>query len=167
MGRDDHRINKTLELLSAHCSRRPTGRQQHLAPLDERVQQLMDSCDKAEDTGLDGDEVDVDNVDWELGETEDDMKTKEPSRNHLKSLETVLKILLESPDEIIADRNWVRQKAFRGTAFTDAECDVVVKLGGILRPYIAKTRGKRNAIAHVTLRAPIAIIANSVLRATG
>jgi len=66
-----------------------------------------------------------------------------------------------------ADREWIKEQAFKGIQYTDAECDVVLKLGKILWPFVPKRDSKHEAIAHVALRAPIALIANSILRITG
>ena len=60
-----------------------------------------------------------------------------------------------------------------GSNFEDAECDVVLKLGKLLGSYVPKRRHAidgvktRAALAHVALRAPLALIANTVLRITG
>ncbi|KAF9945197.1 hypothetical protein BGZ72_001561, partial [Mortierella alpina] len=56
----------------------------------------------------------------------------------------------------VVDRAWVRKKAFRGSNFEDAECDVVLKLGKLLGSYVPK---RRNAIDGVKTRAAIAHVA--------
>ncbi|KAI8351002.1 hypothetical protein B0O80DRAFT_120237 [Mortierella sp. GBAus27b] len=136
------------------------------------------------------DEPDSIDMDWELyWDLEEDEQeenqmdggdsdgTKEPSRAHLKSLQGLLKVLLESP--ALSDRkingNYVKKSAFVGNKFTTKECDVVAKIVNTLRPFVPKRRiNPKNTgpktltpIAHVTLRAPIMIIANAVLRMTG
>lgn len=68
---------------------------------------------------------------------------------------------------MLADKDWIKQQAFQGTEYTDAECEVVLKLGRILWPFVPNRDAKHEAIAHVALRAPIALIANSLLRFTG
>ncbi|KAF9948128.1 hypothetical protein BGZ72_009918 [Mortierella alpina] len=86
---------------------------------------------------------------------------------------TVLEMKETDTSKEIVDRAWIRKKAFRGSKFEDAECDVVLQLGKLLGPYVPKRRPAidgvktRAAIAHVALRAPLALIANAVLRITG
>ncbi|KAF9572841.1 hypothetical protein EC968_009406 [Mortierella alpina] len=99
---------------------------------------------------------------------------KEPTRARLKSLQAVLSTLLETSNEDeTLDRQLVKRRAYRGSNFTDAECDVVVQLARLLRPYVPKRRPSKDgsktqaAIAHVALRAPLILIANAVLRITG
>ncbi|KAF9995520.1 hypothetical protein BGZ65_008840, partial [Modicella reniformis] len=102
---------------------------------------------------------------------------KEPSRARLRSLQAVLKLLIESPSlQHSVDRTWVKKTAFNGDDFTVNEIKVVVRLANALRPYAPKRwqsrddndgSSFRDHTAHVTLRAPIVLIANAVLRATG
>lgn len=99
---------------------------------------------------------------------------KEPSRARIRSLQAVLRVLLES-DKVTQtiDRAWVRKTGFKDNNFTDNECDVVLKIGNALRPFIPKRRpgdgdGKTRApLEHLVLRAPLVLIANTVLRLTG
>ncbi|CAO3564587.1 unnamed protein product [Mortierella alpina] len=130
-----------------------------------------------DDTGYDSDDEDRDSVfgvEATVLEPRAVVAKKEPSSARLKALQCVLRTLVESDtgDELI-DRAWVRKKGFRGTDFGDDECDVVLKIGRLLGPFVPKRRpatddGKtRDAIPHVALRAPLAFIANSVLRLTG
>jgi len=83
-------------------------------------------------------------------------------------------MLVESPKiSMDIDANWVKKSAFTGNKFTDHECEVVAALANCLRPFIPKRRprsdgkGYQDSLAHVALRAPIVLIANHVLRATG
>ncbi|KAF9342909.1 hypothetical protein BGX34_007488, partial [Mortierella sp. NVP85] len=101
-------------------------------------------------------------------------KPKEPSRRKLQSLQAVLKMLVESPKIQRTIRpDYVKKSGFAGNDFTDHECQVVAELANTLRPFIPKRRkrsddkGFQDSLAHVALRAPIVMIANSVLRATG
>ncbi|KAI8363173.1 hypothetical protein B0O80DRAFT_492326 [Mortierella sp. GBAus27b] len=104
------------------------------------------------------DEPDSIDMDWELywdleeeEQEEDQMDggdsdgTKEPSRAHLKSLQGLLKVLLESPT--LSDRkingNYVKKSAFVGNKFTTKECDVVAKIVNILRPFAPKRHSPR------------------------
>lgn len=73
--------------------------------------------------------------------------------------------ILESSEELSPDL--VREKAHKGTKFTDEEVDVVIMLARTLRPFVPKKDSGTDVVAHVALRAPIAVIANCVLRATG
>lgn len=103
-----------------------------------------------------------------------DERIKEPSRAKLRSLQAVLKVLLESANihEAI-DRSWVKKTGFKDNKFTDEECDIVAMLANSLRPFIPKRRSgddgnnSRPSLPHIALRIPIVLIANSVLRATG
>ncbi|KAF9574644.1 hypothetical protein EC968_005874 [Mortierella alpina] len=133
----------------------------------------------AEDVEYDSDDEDKDSVFGdEMGATVLETKVtpikKEPPSTRLKALQAVLRKLLETDtgDELI-DRAWVRKKGFRGSDFEDHECDVVLKIGKLLGPFVPKRRpatdGRktRDSIAHVVLRAPLAVIANTVLMLTG
>ncbi|KAF9943664.1 hypothetical protein BGZ70_005598 [Mortierella alpina] len=131
----------------------------------------------ADDTGYDSDDDDRDSVFGDRAtvlEPRAAVAKKEPTSARLKALQSVLRTLVESDtgDELI-DRAWVRKKGFRGTDFEDNECDVVLKIGRLLGPFVPKRRPAddgsktRDALPHVTLRAPLALIANTVLRLTG
>jgi hypothetical protein len=83
-------------------------------------------------------------------------------------------MLVESPKiSHDIDWGWVRKSAFSGNDFTEQECRVVADLANLLRPFIPKRRpradgkGYQDPLAHVALRIPIVLIANSVLRAAG
>ncbi|KAF8951852.1 hypothetical protein BGZ46_003774, partial [Entomortierella lignicola] len=100
--------------------------------------------------------------------------SQEPTRRHLKALQSVLKVLIESPNiEQEIDSNWVKKTGFEGNQFTTYECEVVADLANRLRPYVPKQwvrsdgKGFRNHSPHVALRAPLVLLANTVLRATG
>jgi hypothetical protein len=100
--------------------------------------------------------------------------SQEPTRRRLKALQSVLKVLIESPNiEQEIDSNWVKKTGFEGNQFTTYECEVVADLANRLRPYVPKKwlrsdgHGLRNHSPHVALRAPLVLLANTVLRATG
>ncbi|KAG0210759.1 hypothetical protein BGX31_001832, partial [Mortierella sp. GBA43] len=153
-------VSKAVGLLVKHSScRPPRGQQKGLPTIDEQT------LKPTEDVNVEGDEVQLEEVDWELGETEDDLKIKEPSRTHLKALGSIFISILESSEELSPDL--VREKAHKGTKFTDEEVDVVIMLARTLRPFVPKKDSGTDVVAHVALRAPIAVIANCVLRATG
>ncbi|KAF9969632.1 hypothetical protein BGZ75_002709, partial [Mortierella antarctica] len=99
---------------------------------------------------------------------------KEPSRARLRSLQSVLRVLLESDnihDQV--NRAWVRKTAHKDSDFSDKECDVVAHIANVLRPYVPRRRpstdGNKSkaSIGHVCLRAPLVLIANTVLQMTG
>ncbi|KAF9959664.1 hypothetical protein BGZ65_000194 [Modicella reniformis] len=100
--------------------------------------------------------------------------TKEPSRSRLKSLQAVLKMLLESPciDKKI-DEEYIRNACHSGNDFTTDQCQVVAKLANLLSPFIPKRRpksdgnGTQDPISHVALRVPLVMISNAVLRIAG
>lgn len=92
----------------------------------------------------------------------------------MRALQAILKMLLESPYiHDVIDANWVRKSSHIKSELTDRECDVIALLANALRHYVPKKQKKsdslalQNAIPHVTLRAPLALIANVILRATG
>ncbi|KAK3828311.1 MAG: hypothetical protein J3Q66DRAFT_306632 [Benniella sp.] len=99
----------------------------------------------------------------------------EPSKSRLRALQAVLRTLVESPSiEHTVTVEWVRKSSFRYDEFTHEECLLVAKLANSLRPFIPKRRAREDgqgryqeSIAHVSLRAPLVMIANSILRATG
>lgn len=97
----------------------------------------------------------------------------EPSRRRLQSLQAVLKMLVQSPN-ITQDvnANWVKKSGFKDNDFTSEECQTVAFLTNKLRPYIPKKQPEKNnneedPTAHITLRAPIVLIADTLLRITG
>jgi hypothetical protein len=151
--------------------------------LEGQLDQLEESRPESEEIGNAWDGLAVqslDNVDMdELAQLEDDDddvntsetegKAKEPSRARLRSLQAVLKTLLESPfiEEKI-NPNWVRKTVHVKNDFTDKEFEVVAMLANVLRPYVPKRQSStKGSVAHVALRAPLVLIANAVLRATG
>ncbi|KAF9079434.1 hypothetical protein BGX27_006453, partial [Mortierella sp. AM989] len=112
--------------------------------------------------------------DEESDDEVEDQVTKEPSRERLRALQAVLKLLLESPHiHEVVDANWVRKTSHVKSDFTDSECEVVALLANALRPYVPHKRktpdssALQKAIPHIALRAPLVLIANSVMLATG
>ncbi|KAF8962934.1 hypothetical protein BGZ46_001095, partial [Entomortierella lignicola] len=122
-----------------------------------------------------GEELDMDDIDLIIQDNEVEAQvTKEPSRERPKALQAILKMLLESPHIYEAvDANWVRKTSHIKSDLTDNECRVVALLANELRPYVPQKRNLpessalKNALPHLTLRAPLALIANSVMLATG
>ncbi|KAF9150562.1 hypothetical protein DFQ26_001570, partial [Actinomortierella ambigua] len=99
--------------------------------------------------------------------------TAEPSRKRLRALQTITKTLIESR-QITGDvtPDDVKEHAFKNDDLTQQEIDTIVKITNELRPYVpkrclAKQGGERAHTPHVVTRAPIVMIANAVLRATG
>ncbi|KAF9109429.1 hypothetical protein BGX27_007636 [Mortierella sp. AM989] len=112
----------------------------------------------------------------------DNLTSFVPKRHHhedsssarLRPLQAVLKILIESPKiHHTIDAEWVRKMGFNGSDFTDHECDVVAYLTNLFRPYAPKRTLSADGssyddhLPHVTLRAPMVLIAISTLHATG
>ncbi|KAF9934623.1 hypothetical protein BGZ65_003661, partial [Modicella reniformis] len=101
-------------------------------------------------------------------------KPKEPNRKHLRSLQALLRILLESPSPVEQyTLQQVQEAAFEDHDFTAAELSVVKTLANLLRPFTPRrwrTDGEdsyRSHTPHVALRSPLVILANAVSRATG
>lgn len=70
------------------------------------------------------------------------------------------------------DQNWVQKTGFRDSNFTIEERKTVARLCNILRPYVPKHQPKKEDLdedptAHMTLRAPIILIADTLFRVTG
>ena len=144
--------------------------------IDETVEDDLSIIDPEEDLDDvdDLEEDDVDDLDDAATGTTGkgkgkETKIEEPSRGRLRSLQAVLKTLLESPFiEKDVDSNWVRKTGHVNNDFTDFECKVVATLANLLRPYVPKRRSAlQGSVPHVALRAPLVLIANAVLRATG
>lgn len=86
----------------------------------------------------------------------------------------MLLILLESPSiKEDIDVNWVRKTAHKHDEFTDKECKVVAQLANALRHFVPKRRpredglGFQGSLPCMVLRAPLVLIANTILAATG
>lgn len=99
---------------------------------------------------------------------------KEPDRHTLRRLQALIKVLLESPStKAQFDLDHVKQSVFKGCSFSEEELKVALKLINFLRPFVprrwksAKDKDYRQHTPHVTLRAPLAIISNAVLRLLG
>ncbi|KAG0209409.1 hypothetical protein BGX31_002132, partial [Mortierella sp. GBA43] len=105
---------------------------------------------------------------------DDEDETKESSASRLRSLQAVLRVILESPyiDRPITS-NYVRTTASNGDGFTSMECEIVARLANQLRPFIPKRRpkpganGTEESLPHVVLRLPVVLISNAVLRLSG
>jgi hypothetical protein len=69
------------------------------------------------------------------------------------------------------DQNWVQKTGFKDSNFTTEERKTVARLCNILRPYVPKHQPNKDLdkdpTAHITLRAPIILIANTLFRVTG
>lgn len=100
----------------------------------------------SDDLDLDLDDIDaaMDEVDANLGEAATNVAitgdtNKEPSRTHLRSLEGVLQMLLESPCiTLTIDANYVGKQAHKGKTLSPNECLVVAELANKLRAYIPR-----------------------------
>jgi hypothetical protein len=173
-GRSEGGVGIILRRLAELAEIKPAGRQGGFLALEDQLDQA-DASRPASDTLFEGDDDDDDDS---LTEGEDVSVSglsveapavKEPSAARLRSLQVVLKTLLETP--FIASRvtaNWVRKTAYVRCDFTDRECQVVATLANLLRPYVPKRRtDAQGSVPHITLRAPLVVIANTLLRATG
>ncbi|KAK3814937.1 MAG: hypothetical protein J3Q66DRAFT_432676 [Benniella sp.] len=117
-----------------------------------------------------------DEDDPESNEGGDTASPKEPFRDKLKSMQGLLKVLLESPflPSNVVDWEYVQQSTFVGSNFNQAQYEVIAKIMNIPRPNVPKRqinegpgRKTKAPMAHVALRAPLVMIANAVLRSTG
>jgi hypothetical protein len=164
----EHRVNVVIQrLLKLNLFKpEPSPNLSKGLKLEQQLQSLNSTYEDDEsDYSDDGTDIDANDL------YDDD--TIEPSRSRLKSLQAILTTLLESPNvnEKI-DNNWVRKTAYPGSNLTTRECKVITKLVTLLRPYIPKRCPDSDgtyheATPHVTLRAPLVLIANTILRATG
>ncbi|KAG0256593.1 hypothetical protein DFQ27_005639 [Actinomortierella ambigua] len=111
----------------------------------------------------------LEDEDEETGDT-----ATEPSRKRLQALQAITKTLLESPHiKSGVNENLVRECAFKKDDLTQKEIRTIIKITKRLRPFVPKRclnkdrTGERAHTPHVATRAPIVLIANAVLRATG
>ncbi|KAG0195231.1 hypothetical protein BGX28_001901 [Mortierella sp. GBA30] len=118
----------------------------------------------------DGDEEGDDTIDVQPAQG----GRKDSTAARIRALIAVLKMLVQSPSiQYDITPGYVKNNAFRKEDFEDYECQVVAHLANIFRPYIPKrwmnptTSTLQDSIEHVTLRAPFAVIANTILQATG
>ncbi|CAO3572405.1 unnamed protein product [Mortierella alpina] len=134
----------------------------------------MDELDEQEP--LEGDENSKHHSSAMLGVANDSVPTdREPTRKRLTALQSVMRMLLESPFiERPVNAYDVRQASFSEEDFTEHECEVVASLTNLLRPYTVKRKispkgqGKTEPpMAHVALRVPLVMIANKILQVAG
>ncbi|KAG9071356.1 hypothetical protein KI688_005567 [Linnemannia hyalina] len=105
----------------------------------------------------------------------DTPQAKEPSRSHLKSIQAITKILLESPNLDVSQLNasWVRRTAYKPEDITDDQCYKVVRLVKALHPYTPKRVPKSSGggtsppTANAAAMIRIVLLSNHVLRYTG
>jgi len=101
------------------------------------------------------------------------MTVKEPSRAHLKSIQAVTRMLLESPAlQGALTVDYVRACFHRPDLVSDMECDVVIDTVLALRDYIPKrqvktTGGTAPPAQHVATMIGVVLIANQVVRIGG
>jgi hypothetical protein len=98
-------------------------------------------------------------------------KKNEPCRRTLRRLQALIKVLVESPCEKVQyDLDHVKQSVFKGSSFSEEELQVALRITNFLRPFVPRRwkschdKNYRQHTPHITLRAPLAIITNSVLR---
>ena len=134
----------------------------------------MDELDDQEP--LEDDENSKHNSGAMLGAVNDAVPTdREPTRKRLTALQSVMRMLSESPFiQRPVNAYDVRQASFSEEDFTEHGCEVVAFLTNLLRPYTVKRKisskgqGKTEPpMAHVALRVPFVMVANKILRAAG
>ncbi|KAF9946000.1 hypothetical protein BGZ65_010180 [Modicella reniformis] len=113
---------------------------------------------RALDFDKDNEDVDIEDTDEVEVEFSNIKTGQEPSRARLKSLQALLRMLIQSPN--IAedvDANWVKKSGFKDNDFT-MECRTVALLSNILRPYLPKLQSKQSDLetpaAHIILKYP-------------
>ncbi|KAI8356533.1 hypothetical protein B0O80DRAFT_28243 [Mortierella sp. GBAus27b] len=98
---------------------------------------------------------------------------KEPSARHLRSLQAVLRTLLESPHvKRRITPGDIQRAAFKGLTISAQESSIMADIGNALWPYVPKRRVSPDgttatSFPHLALRAPLVMIANCVLTMTG
>jgi len=107
-------------------------------------------------------------------EASEAVKKKEPNQHTLRRLQALIKVLLESPSEKAQfDLNHIKQSVFKGCSFSEEELQVAHRIINFLRPFVprrwkgAHDKDYHQHTPHITLRAPLAIITNAVLRLLG
>ncbi|KAK3808256.1 MAG: hypothetical protein J3R72DRAFT_428373 [Linnemannia gamsii] len=105
---------------------------------------------------------------------QDPSRPKEPSRNHLKTLQAITKILLESPELDVQRLNptWVRRTAHKPEELTDVECLAVVRIVKALSPYTPKrvknsSGGTSSPTPNPASMIKVVLLSNHILRYTG
>ncbi|KAF9352621.1 hypothetical protein BGX26_009601 [Mortierella sp. AD094] len=133
-----------------------------------QVSVLLDEVADLDDD-ISEDENDIDNQPDTEGTSE-----KEPTRARLRALQAITKMLVESPHVCEpVNASYVKKCAFKNDDITPRECEVVAKIVRELRPYVPKRRpnpdgpGMKESLPHVALRAPLVLIANTLLRDAG
>ncbi|KAF9574018.1 hypothetical protein EC968_007570 [Mortierella alpina] len=106
-----------------------------------------------------------------LGESSGE-KTKEPNRQTLRRLQALIKVLLESPSSKDSyDLDHVKKSVFKDCKFSEKELQVALQITNFLRPFVPRRWQSEDEVRqhtpHVALRAPLALIANAVLRLLG
>ncbi|KAF9551952.1 hypothetical protein EC957_000025 [Mortierella hygrophila] len=105
---------------------------------------------------------------------QDPSRPKEPSRNHLETLQSITKILLESPDLDVQRLNpaWVRRTAHKPEELTDVECLAVVRIVKALSLYTPKrvknsSGGTSPPTSNPASMIKVVLLSNHMLRYTG
>src|SRR5689334_2033882 len=97
------------------------------------------------------------------------MTAKEPSRAHLKSIQAVTRMLLESPSlQGALTVDYVRACFHQPGLVSDMECDAVIETVQALRDYVPKRRlkttgGTAPPTQHVATMIGVVLIANQVV----
>ncbi|KAG0284845.1 hypothetical protein BGZ98_005778, partial [Dissophora globulifera] len=151
-------------------------------PDPDQYQSEGQECDQDEghtqppDAEQDDWDVDLDLIDYlNLEDDNDDESViKEPSSRRLRGLQKILRMLIESPAlNGIIDAAWVARSAPAGSEYSLQERQVVANIANALRPFVPQRRadedgeGSRSSLPHITLRAPLVVLANHVFRVAG
>ncbi|KAG0043134.1 hypothetical protein BGZ83_011783 [Gryganskiella cystojenkinii] len=109
-----------------------------------------------------------DDADSEQVKDATDVLTPEPSAKHLRGLEAVTCLLLDTadcPPQVTPDI--VRGHLFEAEKFNGAEINVVADIVNKLRPYTPKRDEDDKIHGHVLIMGPFCLLANSLLRSMG
>ncbi|KAH7030287.1 hypothetical protein BKA57DRAFT_541270 [Linnemannia elongata] len=148
------------------------------AQLDKIDEGVVESQPDKTDTISEAYDDDEDSDDEEFQDEEIDAAPgKEPSRRHLKALQTVTRRVLQDPDpnlDTAVTAETIRERAYDKSIFSEMEYETAAKIVNALRPFVAKNQvvtagepGSHHPPRFVMLLAPFAMIANSILRAAG
>ncbi|KAK5808840.1 hypothetical protein F5H01DRAFT_52172 [Linnemannia elongata] len=174
------RIAALLEMLGQHAQIRPSigqGGTREAEPGGvDLVTEARVMLEVMEDAMDDVDEdAETEENQAQENQAQQDVSAKEPSRSHLKSIQAITKILLESPnlDVSLLNVSWVRRTAHKPEDMTDDQCHTVVKLVKALHPYTPKRvpnssgSGTSPPTANAAAMIRIVLLSNHILRYTG
>ncbi|KAK3840822.1 MAG: hypothetical protein J3R72DRAFT_524850 [Linnemannia gamsii] len=178
------RISALLEMLGQHARTQPSIGQGGVRKAEfggadpvmeakmmlEVMEDALDEFDEEAET-----EENQAQEDQSQKDTSDTPQIKEPSRSHLRSIQAITKILLESPNLDVSRLNasWVRRTAHKPGDMTDDQCDTVVRLVKALDQFTPKRvpdslgTGTSPPTANAAAMIRIVLLSNHVLKYTG